>query len=145
MPASVEELAASLRTHVLEAIDFEVIDMFEQLLWSLLPELGVHDEDGEIAAKMIKDAITQAAEDPMRKISDVPFGITREEAKAVAFDDGCLFCVYEAKNPRAQDDGYVDGECACCDLMARDWRKQHAEVLNQRGIRPPPHTGPRSS
>ncbi len=143
MPASLEELTSSLYNHVFQAIDFGPLHVFEQLLWSLLPELGVPDEDGEIATGMIRDAIIKAASDPMRNISDVPYGITKEEEKAVSFDDGCFFCVYEARNPRCEDDGYADGECACCDMVAREWRKEHADVLNKHGVGPPEHRGPR--
>ncbi len=144
IPASLEELTDSLYNHVLETIDFGAIHRFEQLLWSLLPELGIHDEEGEVAAKMIKDAIVKAASDPMRNVSTVPYGVTEEEEKAVKFDDGCFFCVYEDNNPR-EENRYVDGECACCDMMAREWRKQHAAVLDKRGVRPPAHRGPPSS
>lgn len=140
-PASLAELTASLYNHVLEAIDFGALYTFEQLLWSLLPEQGVDDEDGEIASTMIRDAIIKAASDPMRNVSTVPYGVTKEEEKAVAFDENCFFCVYEAANP-SEDDTYQDGECGCCDAMARDWREEHAHVLSRRGVRPPAHNGP---
>jgi hypothetical protein len=140
MPASLEDLTTRLYNHVFQTIDFGAIYMFEQMLWSLLPELGIRDEEGEVAATMIRDAIIKAASDPMRNISDVPYGITKEEEKAVNFEEDCFFCVYEAKNPR-ENDAYVDGECACCDSVAQDWREQHADVLKKHGVPPPAHTG----
>jgi hypothetical protein len=67
----------------------------------------------------------------------VPFGITKAEEKAAAFDAGCPFCVLEAARPELGDaDEHVDGECACCDMMARDWRAQHAEELARAGLGP---------
>jgi hypothetical protein len=123
--------------HVVEAIDFDAIYRFEQILIGLLGEVGIHDEDGELAETIIRDAIVRAANDPDRDISDVPFGITKAEAAAVAFDPSCPICVLEAaRPPESEAPDHVDGECECCDMMARDWRAEHAEALARAGLAP---------
>ncbi|MBL0218146.1 MAG: hypothetical protein IPQ07_30225 [Myxococcales bacterium] len=130
------ELTKQLYGHVMDAIDFAALFQLEQLLWSLLPDRGIHDEEGELASQLIAEAIVRASKDPARHISFVPPGITKAEAKAVDFDEHCPFCQLEAAAP--SDDHDHGGEpCALCDDLARMWREEHAEVLRKRGVRSP--------
>ena len=130
-PADLSELSECVYNHVFDAIDFAAIFTIEQMLCCLLDQRGIHDDDGEIAERLIREAIIRAASDPMRNISDVPPGITKLEAKAVRFDEGCPLCVL----------AIVEHEpCSCCDELARKWREQHAATLNKRGVAPPTPT-----
>jgi hypothetical protein len=134
---NINSLAECIYNHVFDAIDFEAMYRFEQVLWCLLPELGIEDEDGEVAEKLVREAIVRAASDPDRHVSHVPPGVTKAEAMAAAFDDGCPLCVLEAaRSPQADTPDHVDGECECCDMIARDWRAEHAEVLARAGLGP---------
>ena len=134
--ASVEALRECLYNHVMEAIDWGKIDGYEQMLWSLLPQLGVEDDDGEAAEAMIRECVVRAASDPMRNLSDVPFGVTEAERRAVEYDDGCVFC--RANAASCGDDEHVD-DCPCCADMAADWRAKHQAVLRKAGLwRVPP-------
>lgn len=130
-------LADCVYNHVFDAIDFDAISRFQQILCGLLDEVGIQDEDGELAETIIRDSIVRAASDPQRHIRRVPFGITKAEEAAVEFDPGCPLCVLEAARPPQSDTPeHVDGECECCDMMAREWRAEHAEVLARAGVGP---------
>ncbi len=134
--ANVEMLRECLYNHVMDAIDWGKIYGYEQMLWSLLPELGVKDDEGEAAEAMIRECVIRAASDPMRIVSEVPFGISDAERRAVEYDDGCVFCRADAQN--AGDGEHVD-DCPCCADMAADWRAKHEAVLRKAGLwRVPP-------
>jgi hypothetical protein len=135
--ASLDELRQCLYSHVMEAIDWGKIHGYEQMLWSLLPELGHDDDEGELAEAMIRECVVRAASDPMRNFSEVPYGITEAERKAVEYDDGCVFCRADAVSGDG-DEEHVD-DCPCCADLAADWRAQHETVLRKAGLwRPPP-------
>jgi len=121
------DLSERLYQHVLDAIDFESINGLEQMLWSMLPAIGVSDESGDLATAMIRGAIVRAASEPTRYCSFVPPGITKAEEKAVAFDEACPFCVLDAEQPPSHDDG--DEPCSLCRDMAQSWREEHADKL----------------
>ena len=138
--AELVALAEQLYGHVVDCIDFGALFGLEQLLWHLVGELGLEglDEEGDVSRAMIQRAIVRAAFDPLTRISDVPYGITKEEAKAARFDEACPFCRYEDEEARAaktekHDPG--DEDCPCCDDLACEWREQHAEALRRRGLR----------
>ena len=134
-PAKLGAVADALYNHVLEAIDFSALSDVEQMLWSVLDAAGIEDEAGDLSARMMREAFLRIANDPARNITTVPFGITKEEAKAAAFDDGCPFCVMEAaRPPRSETSDHVEGECACCDMMASEWRAEHADALARAGL-----------
>lgn len=136
-PKALGAIGDALYNHVMELLDCDALSRLEQELWSVLDLAGIEDEDGAIATKMIRDAILRLADDPMRHVSDVPYGITKAEAKAAAFDDGCPFCVIEAaRPPDVVADDHVEGECECCDMMAREWRAEHADALARAGLAP---------
>ena len=120
-------LRECLYNHVMDAIDWSKLYGYEQMLWSLLPELGVKDDEGEAAETMIRECVVRAASDPMRMISDVPFGITDAERRAVEYDDGCVFCRADAVASKHE---HVD-DCPCCADMAADWREKHQAVLRK--------------
>ena len=97
--ANLEELKQCLYNHVMDSIDWGKIYTYEQMLWSLLPELG--EKKGkvdELAEKLIGECLARAAFDPMRLISHVPPGITDAERRAVDYDDGCVFCRADREN-----------------------------------------------
>jgi hypothetical protein len=129
-------IADCVYNHVVGAIDFDAMYRFEQILHGLLDEVGIQD-DGDLAEMIVRDAIVRAASDPDRHVSHVPFGITRAEEAAVAFDPGCPLCVLEAaRPPEAEAPDHVEGECECCDMMAREWRVEHADALARAGLGP---------
>ena len=137
--ADVAALEEQLYEHVVECIDFDALFGLEQLLWHLVDKLGLGrlDEESGLSKQLIRRALVRAAYDPSTAFSDVPFGITKEEEKAVKFDPGCPFCRYEAEHPRepkAEHD-HEDECCPLCDDMAREWREKHAEALKRRGLR----------
>lgn len=133
-------LETQLYGHVLECIDFDGLFGLEQLLWHLIDklgfdELGLHDG---LSKALIQRAIMRAARDPSTSFSDVPFGITKAEAKAAKFDPECPFCQYEAEHPREASDAeheHDDEPCSLCDEMAREWHEKHADALRRRGLR----------
>src|SRR3954462_14818614 len=90
------ELADRVYGHVLDAIDFGKIYGIEQVLWCLLPD----DEGGALAHELVTDALIRAATSPERACDfGPPPGITKAEAKAVAFDPDCPLCRAEAEAP----------------------------------------------
>ena len=131
------ELTKQLYGHVMDAIDFEALFQLEQMLWSLLPQCGIEDDDdGDLASRLIAEAIVRASKDPARHVSFVPAGITKAEAKAVDFDERCPFCQMEAATPR-EDHDHGGEACLLCDDLARMWREEHADLLRKRGLPPP--------
>jgi len=144
-------LEAQLYGHVVDCIDFGALFGLEQLLWHLVDELGLGtlDDSGDLSKALIRRAIVRAANDPLTAMSDVPYGISKDEERAAKFDEACPFCQYEAEHP-PQDEG--DGEhdhdeepCQLCDEMARAWRAKHADALRRRGCLPQNAAGTRTS
>jgi len=138
--ADLAALEEQLYGHVLDCIDFDALNGLEQLLWHLVDKLGLGDLDLEdrLSTWLIRRAMVRAAHDPSTAFTDVPFGITKAEAKAVKFDDDCPFCQYEAEHPReaeSDEHDHDDEPCSLCDHMAREWRDKHADVLKRRGLR----------
>ena len=136
--AKIGAITECMYRHVFDAIDFDAIFRLEQTLWGLLSEVGIEDDVGDLADKIIRDAIVRAANDPDRNVSDVPFGITKAEAAAVAFDPGCPFCVLEAAEPPVSDaNDHTDcDDCPLCQDMAREWRAENAQALARAGVGP---------
>jgi hypothetical protein len=138
------ELEQRLYGHVFDAVDVGKLCGLEQMLWFLLDELDIPDDlQGDLARLMIARALARVGEDAQRSFSTVPFGITKEEAAAVAFDDACPFCKVEAQDharrAESPDEDADDDDCPCCNDLARQWREEHAEALAR--VRP----GDRSS
>ena len=136
--AGLKDLRERLYQHVLDTIDWGVLFGYEQVLWSLLPRLGYRDEDGKLAEAMVRDAVVRAASDPMRNITDVPYGVTPEEKRAVEREDDCPLC--EAAEVMTRDAHNPDvSDCPCCSDMVTEWRMQHEAVLRKAGLwRAPP-------
>lgn len=134
------ELKEQLYGHVLDKIDTSRLYALEQMLWYLLPQEGLAPDDEtifDVVDELIMEAFVRAAGDVNRKVSHVPFGITREEEKAVEFDAGCRLCVMERKadaerTANAAHDAMDD--CACCAAAAEHWRETNAEALRKAGL-----------
>ncbi|MDQ3364633.1 MAG: hypothetical protein M3680_04315, partial [Myxococcota bacterium] len=147
-------IAQQLYGHVVDSIDFVRLYGFEQLLWSVLHERGIDDPEGEVARQLLVDVVTRAAGDPASYFPiSPPHGITKEEAKAVEFDDDCPFCKMEAEEAAhaASPEGIADELAWQAELenmgkafasSARAWREQHADALARRGLAPPSTTEP---
>jgi hypothetical protein len=135
-PASVEELEEQLYSHIVSCIDFDRVSGLEQMLWGLLDDLGISDDDqvADMSTEMVARAFTRAGQDPNNRMSDVPFGITEAEASAANFDPSCPFCVYEEAESRRPAEHDHTEACALCDEAAREWRRQHAEALKRRRL-----------
>ncbi len=136
-PAKLGAVADALYNHVLDSIDLDALSRLDQMLWSVLDAAGIDDEDGELSSRLMRDAIIRLAHGGDRFVSHVPFGISKAEAKAAAFDDGCPFCVLDAAQPPPpppDSSDHVEGECACCDMMASEWRAQNADALARAGL-----------
>ena len=127
-PAAIESrpeltiLEEQLFGHVLDCVDLDALFGIEQLLWGLIDRAGVGDDDGDIANEMIARAFARVGRDPARHISDVPYGITKAEIKAVRFDPDCPFCQFEAEQTaRVADAAHDHGDepCALCDDLVR--------------------------
>ena len=130
-PLDLEALAEQVNEHIHHAIDWDAVFRIEQMLWSLLPD----DPDGRQAMQLVTDAFAHAATSEARVgVSDVPYGITREEEKAAAFDESCPLCLIEAQAPPEPEHDH-EGECALCDDMAREWRAENAEARRRYGLR----------
>jgi hypothetical protein len=142
--ADLAALEQQLYGHVVDCIDFDALFGLEQLLWHLVDELGLGglDDCGDLSKTLIRRAIVRAAHDPSTAITDVPYGITKEEERAAKFDAACPFCRYEDEHPPEGRDAAHDHEdesCPLCDDMARAWREQHADALRRR-IKDAPRT-----
>jgi len=131
-------LEEQLYEHVVDCIDFDALFGLEQLLWHLVDQLGLGrlDEEDGLSKQLIRRALVRAAYDPTTSFSDVPYGITKAEAKAARFDPECPFCQYEDEHPPEQEAEHDhEGEsCSLCDEMAAAWREEHAEALRRRGL-----------
>jgi hypothetical protein len=146
------ELESQVYGHVLDAIDFDALNGLEQQLYCLLTDREL-DEDValDLSKLVISRALERAADDPARYVRfGPPDGVTEAEAKAVAFDETCPFCVAEADaeeraKARAAEDGQAGGAhghganepCPLCDDLVRRWRAEHADTLRKRGVGPP--------
>jgi len=147
--AELAELEQQLEGHVRNAIDFVALYQLEQLLWGLLDQRGIDDEQGELAKALLVDAVIRAARDPASYFPiRPPPGITEAEARAVEVEDACPFCQVEVTQAAYDaDPANIAAEAAeAAELealwapQARAWREKHAEVLARRGlaVRPPP-------
>jgi hypothetical protein len=137
------DLQQQLYGHVLDKIDFDGMYGLEQLLWGLLDERDIEDEDGELAKALIVDAVIRAARDPASYVPvSPPPGITKAEAKAVEFDEACPFCKMEADEAAyagdpanaAAEAAEAAEQTALYASNARAWRARHAEALKRRGL-----------
>lgn len=142
---ALREIEQQLYGHVLAAVDLDKLSGLEQLLWMLFDDLAIDDALAlDLTKQLIASALARVAQDPDRHMASVPYGVTKEEAAAVAFDDACLFCRAEAaadqraaERAAAGDADEPDEPCACCDELVRAWRAEHAEVLAKHGLGPP--------
>jgi len=124
------------------------------MLWHVVDQLGHSklEDETSLSRRLIERAITRAAHDPSTRFSEIPYGITPAEMRAVRFDAACPFCQYEDEIGRAgdesddrgesdddDDDGDHDHEgeaCPLCDEMAKEWRAKHAAQLRRAGLAP---------
>lgn len=152
-------LEQQLYHHVLEAIDFDVLRGLEQSLFEIL--VGRMNVGGDLAldlsALFVQRALVRAADDDARFFDcGPPPGITEAERKAVKLDANCPFCRIAAK--AAEDErrrrelhgpaaDHVDDEeaCACCEMLAEEWREEHRAILENAGLaKPRAGTGPQA-
>ncbi|MGE0547640.1 MAG: hypothetical protein AB7O24_01095 [Kofleriaceae bacterium] len=134
------ELETQLMGHVQNAIDFDALYQLEQLLWGLLEQRGIHDEESDVAKALILAAAVRAHRDPASYFPvSPPPGITKAEAKAAAFDETCPFCQMEAEQAACRANGppddFWDKMAEDFKDSAREWREQHAEALKRAGLR----------
>lgn len=129
-------IAERMYQHVADCIDWGALSGIEELLWHVLEQAGFGrlDDESGLSRRMIEHALIRAAQDPWARFRDVPYGITKQEERAVRFDPDCLFCVAEdqaADNPStaSADHDHEDDDCSLCDQLALDWRQQHAAKL----------------
>jgi hypothetical protein len=140
------DLEKQLQGHVYDAIDFDALYRFEQLLWGLLDHHEIEDEHGELAKDLIVDAVLQVVRDPASYFPvSPPPGITEAEVKAVEFDEDCPFCKMEAEHVayeasptgRAARAEWEAEEAELVELYASSatqWREQHAAALKRAGL-----------
>lgn len=143
------KLERQLYGHVLEVIDWDALHELDGHVFTLVRKCNVgQDLALDITGQLIERALHRAAYDPIRfGMTSIPFGITEEERRAVAFDEDCPFCDFEKKlaAQRAKDAAKPrppsgDEECCpLCDDMAAEWREEHAEALERAGLSPPEH------
>jgi hypothetical protein len=143
----VADLEEQLYRHVYDAIDFDALYRFEQLLWGLIDQRKIPDEMGELAKELIVDAVIQAVRDPASYFPvRPPPGITEAEENAAEFDETCPFChmetehaAYEASPAgRAATAAWEAEEADLVELFAssaKQWRERHAEALKRAGLR----------
>ncbi|MGE0868059.1 MAG: hypothetical protein AB7P03_05850 [Kofleriaceae bacterium] len=134
------DLETQLMGHVRNAIDFSALDQLEQLLWGLIDQHGIYDEDGAVAKGLILAAAVRAHRDPASYFPvSPPPGITKAEAKAAEFDENCPFCVMEAEQAEyernAPPDDFWDKMADEFKDSARAWREQHADALKRFRLR----------
>ncbi len=136
------ELEHQLYGHVLDAIDFGALGGLEQHLYGLLCDMELDDDLAlDLSKLVISRALERAVEDNARYCNfGAPDGVPEAEAKAVAFEESCPFCVLDAEEAKylaEHPPGEEHGEsCACCEDMVRMWRDQHADTLRKHGLYP---------
>lgn len=129
-------LESRLYKHVLDCIDFDALNGLEQMLWFAVDKLGhgALDLEASLSHRLIERALIRAALDIENTFTDVPYGITKAEQRAVRFDPDCLFCEYdEQRSDEPEQPGgghdHEDDPCPLCDDMVREWRARHADQL----------------
>jgi hypothetical protein len=138
------ELERQLYGHIIEAIDWDALNHLEQFLFQLLCKRNIGQGLAiDIARQLIERSLQRAAYDQSDACESIPFGITDEERRAVAFDDDCPFCEFEvqlakqqARDKATPREPAEDEPCPLCDDMAAEWREQNAEALAQAGLTP---------
>jgi len=100
----------------------------------------------DLSRVLVTQVLEQIVRDPGRGCDSVPYGISKAERFAAAYEEGCPFCEMEAAagaaDPAragrdANDDDDDHGEdCACCDMLVQEWRARHAEALRRFGLAP---------
>jgi hypothetical protein len=148
--AKLSELERQLYGHVIEAVDWDMLHALDQYLYAVLRKRNIgHELATDIADQLIERSLHRAADDQVRfGPTSIPFGITDEERRAAAVEEGCPFCDFEAKlaaqakqdeaKPPQPGEGQEEECCPLCDDMAAEWREEHAEALAKAGLSPPP-------
>lgn len=117
--------------HVRELGDLRTLSGLEQVLYgALVDELG-EDLALDLSRTLVTHAVERVVHDDARDISSVPDGISRAERFAAFFEQGCPFC--EARVDLAPAEPEHDDDCACCAMLVREWRAQHADALRRFG------------
>jgi len=129
-------LADRLYKHVVDCIDFGALSGVEEMLWHAIDHagLGALDNQENVSRRMIQHALSRAIHDPWSWVRETPYGITKQEERAVRFDADCWFCIAEEHASDALPSPSVvatesDDHCASCDELVREWRERHATQL----------------
>lgn len=161
--AGLGQLEDQLVEHVRAAIDFQRLAGFEQHAFELL----VRDEELpeplalDLSQLLVRQALEAVIRHPMHATS-VPFGVSKAEQFAAAFEDDCPFCALEAEvraraveqgrnpdRPYDDDDGDDndgddddhDDDCPCCAMLVAEWRAENADALRRFGLAAGERTG----
>jgi hypothetical protein len=123
------KLERQLFAHVRELGDLRTLSGLEQVLYCVLADELDEDLALDLSRMLVTHAVERVIHDCGRDITSVPHGISRAERFAAFFEQGCPFC--EAKVDLAPAEPEPDDDCACCAMLVRDWRAQHADALRR--------------
>jgi len=142
--ARVRALAQRLYGHVFRTVDGRMLYEVEQILWSEIDRLGIHDEQGDLATALIAEALFRVGHDPERCHDSIPLGVTPAEQIAAAYEDDCLLCRHELREAIARESGQRCGELEharpdaewieCQEAAADAWRARHVDALRRFGL-----------
>jgi len=121
---------SKLFAHVRELGDLSALSGLEEMLYCVLVDTLDEDLALDLSRILVTHAVERVIHDPERDISSVPHGISRAERFAAFFEEGCPFCEakFDVAPPEPPDD-----DCACCAMVVREWRAQHADALRRFG------------
>ncbi len=145
--AKIDALRDKLYGHVKRVIDGNALFGIEQMLWGLIDQTGIYDEEAALAEAMLAEALGSIAYDPHRNVRDEPYGITDEEIVAAEYDATCELCQHDLAESKRRRAGHSDRfeDHADKELLAmhaeaaKRWRKDHAEALRRFGLGPTGH------
>ena len=128
--STLKKLERQLFAHIRELGDLGTLTGFEQVLYCVLVDTLDEELALDLSGILVTHAVERVIHHPERDISSVPHGISRAEHFAAYFEEGCPFC--EAKLELVPPE-QPDDDCACCAMVVREWRAQHAEALRRFG------------
>jgi hypothetical protein len=124
-------LERQLFAHIRELGDLRRLSGLEQIAYGVLADELDEDLALDISRLLVTQAVERVIHDDERDITSVPHGISRAERFAAFFEEGCPFC--EAKVDLEPAEPEPDDDCACCAMVVREWRAQHADALRRSG------------
>ena len=139
-----QQLASRLHEHVREVIDTGRLLGLEEFVDCLLANARVEEryqlDAMDLSSAMLTRSMELHAQPHERWMgTDVPYGISEDDARAARFDPACPFCVADRNARRAaaaaappDGDGGCgtdDHACPLCDDLAADWRREHAAAI----------------